>query len=139
LTKGMQITPTQLMNIKPGRELDALVTAHLDDFVTIDNGCDPNPLPPAWSTDKKEALWLMETIEEHVSQVGILLLGADAPIHTDKMATVGDEGEATMVFTGSWMESLSKAFILYQHGNTGEYFDPRFTEKMQSAPKKVLQ
>ncbi len=129
MDKGMPITPTQLMTMQPGPELDEAVSEELGHFVVTKVG--------AWSTDPVAALKLMDLVHEHVNDVGIMRT-IDGPEIINQFATIGEEGEATIVFTNSWMESLSKAFILYRYGFTGEYFDPRFQEKMQNASKRIV-
>jgi hypothetical protein len=131
MTKGMPITPMQLMNLQPGPELDEAVNEELGHFV-ITKVAD-------WSSDPVAGLKLMDLIEEHVNSVGIVRMGPDCPNIISQMAAIGHEGEATHVYTGSWMESICKAFILYQYGHTGDHFHPKFEEKMRNAPKKVLQ
>jgi hypothetical protein len=130
MTKGMPITPLQLMSIKPGAELDEAVSEELGQFVVTNVG--------AWSTDPVAALKLMDLIQEYVSDIGIMRL-TNGPDMISHFATIGEEGEATIVFTSSWMESLSKAFILYQYGHTGEHFHPKWERKKRSAPKRILQ
>lgn len=126
-----------IMNLVPGPELDKPVEEALSEYVDIDYGCDNGKgLITPWSTNEREALQLWGYIED-VTHVGILRMGLDSPIIISQLATLGEEGDTVFVFTSSWMESLCKAFLLYEHGHRGDFMHPEWEQKKNEAPKRL--
>jgi hypothetical protein len=133
-------TDQQIMQLKPGQELDQLVESVISEYVTIDYGCCSNPNQTTqWSRKENEALDLWRIIDEHITAVGIMRSSIESPNIISQLATVGEEDDAVFVYTSSWAESLCKAVVLYEQGYRGDYLHPEWVKAQKDAPKRVIQ
>lgn len=135
----MNQSPTSeyIMSLPTGGELNALVEDSINKYVDVDYGCTPHKTD--WSRNAVGAVMLMDIIEEHVCEVGVIRLGSDVATIISQMAVVGDEEVKTVVYTGNWIESLCKAYLLHECGFYGDFIHPEFEEKMKNAPKRIIQ
>jgi hypothetical protein len=123
-------TADYIMSLQVGNELNILIDKSITEH-------SKDPFQP-WSTDTLATVRLWDIIEEHIGDVGIVRIGTDAPNIISQIATVGVE-EKTAVYTGNWIESLCKAYLLHEYGFYGDYLHPEFKRKMDNAPKRILQ
>ncbi|ALP39415.1 hypothetical protein ASL14_26435 (plasmid) [Paenibacillus sp. IHB B 3084] len=113
----------QIMSMKPGMELDEeIATVILDIIGTIDIEGELGQYR-SYSSDPLAAINLWEFASRAFAPVALINYG-DIPSQISHYCSIKDEEDEeafVAVMTRNWMESLSKAFLLYYNNLYGDY------------------